>query len=81
MPLVLLHSFARWLHTKKTKGTVLYAKLIELYVKYGYYKEHLVSITKKGMDGQQQIADMMEKFRNDPPKMFKWHCRNGITGL
>jgi len=59
---------------EKDKGNSLYAKLIELYVKYGYYKEHLVSITKKGMDGQQQIADMMEKFRNDPPKVL-----NGIA--
>jgi phosphoglucomutase len=31
-------------------------------------KEHLISITKKGMDGQQQIADMMADFRNNPPK-------------
>jgi len=53
---------------EKDRGNSLYGKLIELYVKYGYYKEHLVSITKKGMDGQQQIADMMEKFRKDPPK-------------
>jgi phosphoglucomutase len=59
---------------EKDKGNSLYAKLIELYVKYGYYKEHLVSITKKGMDGQQQIADMMERFRNDPPKKL-----NGIA--
>ncbi len=59
---------------EKDRGNSLYAKLIELYVKYGYYKEHLVSITKKGMDGQQQIADMMEKFRNDPPKSL-----NGIA--
>ena len=59
---------------EKDKGNSLYAKLIELYVKYGYYKEHLVSITKKGMDGQQQIADMMERFRKDPPKSL-----NGIA--
>ena len=53
---------------EKNKGRSLYAKLIDLYVQYGFYKEHLISITKKGMDGQQQIADMMAGFRNDPPK-------------
>lgn len=53
---------------EKDKGRSLFAKLIDLYVQYGFYKEHLISITKKGMDGQQQIADMMAGFRNDPPK-------------
>jgi phosphoglucomutase len=37
-------------------------------VQYGYYKEHLISITKKGMNGQQEIADMMETYRSNPPK-------------
>ena len=53
---------------EKNKGRSLYDKLIDLYVQYGFYKEHLISITKKGMDGQQQIADMMAGFRNNPPK-------------
>jgi phosphoglucomutase len=53
---------------EKDKGKSLYAKLIELYVKYGYFKEALVSITKKGMNGQKEIADMMEAYRNNPPK-------------
>ena len=53
---------------EKDKGRTLYDKLIDLYVKWGLYKEHLVSITKKGMDGQKQIADMMERFRSNPPK-------------
>jgi phosphoglucomutase len=53
---------------EKDKGRSLFQKLIDLYVEYGLYKEHLVSITKKGMDGQQQIAAMMEAFRRDPPK-------------
>ena len=53
---------------EKNKGRSLYDKLIDLYVQYSFYKEHLISITKKGMDGQQQIADMMAGFRNDPPK-------------
>jgi phosphoglucomutase len=52
---------------EKDKGLSLFEKLLELYVEYGFYKEHLISITKKGMDGQQQIANMMEKFRSTPP--------------
>ena len=53
---------------EREKGRSLYEKLIDLYVQYGFYKEHLISITKKGMDGQQQIAAMMEGYRNNPPK-------------
>src|SRR6476659_5627833 len=52
---------------EKSKGRSLYEKLLELYVKYDCYQEHLISITKKGRDGQQQIAEMMERFRNNPP--------------
>jgi phosphoglucomutase len=55
---------------EKEKGKTLYDKLIDLYVKYGLYKEGLISITKKGMNGQKEIADMMEIYRNNPPKMI-----------
>jgi phosphoglucomutase len=41
--------------------------MIDLYVKYGFYYETLISITKKGMNGQKEIADMMEAYRNNPP--------------
>lgn len=53
---------------EKAKGRSLYQKLIDLYVQYGCYKEHLISITKKGMNGQQEIAQMMEGYRSNPPK-------------
>jgi phosphoglucomutase len=53
---------------EKNKGRSLYAKLIDLYVQYGLYKENLVSITKKGMNGAKEIADMMEGYRSNPPK-------------
>lgn len=53
---------------EKDKGKTLFEKLVELYVKYGFYKENLISITKKGMDGQQQIAAMMQEYRDNPPK-------------
>jgi len=52
---------------EKNKGKTLFEKLISLYVQYGFYKESLISITKKGMDGQKQIADMMEGYRKNPP--------------
>lgn len=52
---------------EKDKGRTLYEKLIDLYVQYGYYKEHLISITKKGMNGQKEIADMMDGYRSNPP--------------
>jgi phosphoglucomutase len=53
---------------EKEKGRSLYDKLVSLYVQYGFYKEQLVSITRKGMDGQQQITAMMEGYRKNPPK-------------
>jgi phosphoglucomutase len=53
---------------EKNKGKSLYTKLIDLYLQFGFYKESLISITKKGMDGQKQIAEMMSGFRNHPPK-------------
>jgi phosphoglucomutase len=55
---------------EKNKGRSLYEKLLDLYLQYGYYQEDLISITKKGMNGQQEIALMMESFRNNPPKVL-----------
>lgn len=52
---------------EKSKGRSLYAKMIDLYVQFGLYKENLVSITKKGMNGAKEIADMMEGYRSNPP--------------
>ena len=52
---------------EKNKGRSLFDKLIDLYLQYGLYKESLVSITKKGMNGAKEIADMMEGYRKDPP--------------
>jgi phosphoglucomutase len=53
---------------EKNLGKSLFDKMIELYVQYGFYYENLISITKKGMNGQKEIADMMEGYRNNPPK-------------
>ena len=53
---------------EKNKGRTLFDKLIDLYVEYGFYKESLISITKKGMNGAAEIAAMMETYRKNPPK-------------
>ena len=52
---------------EKSKGRTLFDKMIELYIQYGFYYENLISITKKGMNGQQEIAQMMEGYRSNPP--------------
>ncbi|MBL0201702.1 MAG: phospho-sugar mutase [Chitinophagaceae bacterium] len=52
---------------EKNKGRTLYDKLVDLCLQYGFYKENLVSVTKKGMNGAKEIAAMMEGYRNDPP--------------
>ncbi len=53
---------------EKSKGRTLYDKLIDLCMEYGFYKENLVSITKKGMNGAAEIAAMMEGYRKNPPQ-------------
>jgi phosphoglucomutase len=53
---------------EKNKGRSLFEKLIDMYVEYGFYKEHLVSVTKKGMNGVAEIAAMMEGYRTNPPQ-------------
>ena len=52
----------------KGQGISLYEQMQKLYEKYGYYKEKQVSIVLKGADGAQEIANKMEKIRNNPPK-------------
>lgn len=55
---------------ERSKGRSLYDKLIDLYVRYGCYQEHLISITKKGMNGQAEIAAMMEGYRKNTPTVI-----------
>lgn len=52
----------------KAQGKSLYDALIEIFEKYGYYKEALSSLTLKGKDGAEQIANILEEFRSNPPK-------------
>ncbi len=52
----------------KAAGSSLYQELQNLYVDFGYFKEHLISITKKGIDGAQEIKQMMSDLRLNPLK-------------
>lgn len=52
---------------ERSKGRSLFDKLVDLYVQHGCFQEHLISITKKGMNGQAEIAAMMEGYRNNTP--------------
>ncbi len=52
----------------KAKGSSFYNELLKLYVTHGYYKEHLISIVKKGMNGAEAIKQMMVDFRDNPLK-------------
>ena len=54
----------------KSIGTTLYQLIKELYVKYGFYKEGLVSIVRKGQEGQEEIHRMMVDWRTAPPKVI-----------
>ncbi|MCF0166333.1 MAG: phospho-sugar mutase [Bacteroidales bacterium] len=49
------------------QGLTLWALLQQIYKKYGYYSERLVSVVRKGVDGTREIAAMMESYRNCPP--------------
>ena len=52
----------------KEQGKTLFDILTDIYLEFGYYKESLLSITKKGMDGALEIKQMMENYRNNPPE-------------
>jgi phosphoglucomutase len=52
----------------KAAGSSAFEQLCKLYEQHGFYFEHLVSITKKGLDGSKQISKMMDDFRSNPPK-------------
>ncbi|MCD7836549.1 MAG: phospho-sugar mutase [Lachnospiraceae bacterium] len=54
----------------KKQGKTLWDMMIDLYEKYGYFKETQYTITLKGIDGSRQIAEIMDKLRSNPPKAF-----------
>ncbi|PTB96102.1 phosphoglucomutase [Marivirga lumbricoides] len=51
----------------KSKGKTVYDYLIEMYAKFGLYREDLISITKKGISGSEEIKQMMTRFRENTP--------------
>jgi len=60
----ILCEIAAW---AKSKGSSFYEELISMYAEYGFFREALVSLVKKGKDGKEQIAQMMEDFRTSTP--------------
>jgi len=60
--------FAAMAAAAKDEKQNLYDWLLQMYVDHGFYKESLVNLVRKGAEGEQQIKDMMTKFRTDPPK-------------
>ena len=54
----------------KSKGLTLWDQMINIFDKYGYYKEGQNAITMKGAEGAAQIAQMMDDLRKNPPKKF-----------
>ena len=62
----------------KSIGTSLYNLIKELYVEYGFYKEGLVSVVRKGQEGAAEIKQMMVDFRANPPKQI---CGSDIVTI
>lgn len=52
------------------QGKTLFDVLLDIYMEFGFYKERLISIVRKGKSGSEEIRDMMDKFRNDPPRII-----------
>lgn len=54
----------------KKQGITVWDQMIKIYEKYGYFKETQYTITLKGIDGAEQIQNIMNKLRENPPKEF-----------
>lgn len=54
----------------KKHGKTVWDQMLEMYEKYGYFKEDLYTVTLKGIDGSKQIAAIMDGLRQNPPKAF-----------
>lgn len=65
MSCALIAEAAAW---AKDQNLSMYDLLLDIYLKFGFYKESLLSVTKKGKAGAEEIAQMMEDFRKNPPK-------------
>lgn len=60
--------FAAMAAAAKDEGQNLYDWLLKVYVDFGFYKEGLINLVKKGAEGEAQIKAMMNGFRSNPPK-------------
>lgn len=54
----------------KSQGKTVFDALLALYLKHGYYKEKLISLTKEGKSGSEEIASIMRNLRDNPPKQL-----------
>lgn len=72
-----------------TKGLTLWDQMMEIYKKYGFFREGLETITLKGIEGAEKIKNMMEAIRTNPPKelggyevvSFRDYAKDTITDL
>ena len=64
--ITLVAEAAAW--ARDTMGITLYEWLQQLYVKYGFFREGLVNVVRKGKDGAAEIQQMMVDYRQNPPK-------------
>ena len=62
----------------KTQGKTLWDAMIDLYEKYGYYKDDVTAITLKGIEGLAKIQEIMTTLRENPPKEF---CGHKVTSF
>jgi phosphoglucomutase len=65
MSCALIAEAAAW---AKDHNKLLVDILEEVYIRYGFFKESLLSVTKKGKEGAEEIQKMMDNFRKNPPK-------------
>lgn len=81
--------FAECVAWANSRNMSLFEILIEIYLEYGFYKERLVNIVRKGISGKKEIKSMMDNYRNNPPeyingskvvtiKDYKTHKRTDI---
>lgn len=59
--------FAAMAAAAKDEGKTLYGWLLQMYAEFGFYKEALINLVRKGAEGEQEIKNMMQKFREQPP--------------
>jgi len=64
MSCALIAETAAW---AKDQGKSFFDVLIDIYLEFGFYKEQLMNIVKKGKEGAEEIASIMDKLRNNPP--------------